>query len=1186
MSRSMQGSGEAGRFGRGARSFWQGLVDRTADILPGVSKRKRSESGREDDGLPDPIILALSGPDPGEDRVRRYLQTHSRPVSPVVKCHALNGFEGLPDGMEPGWVQWPETRGRFFSLGFFTGHRRFTQVALADDRGRVFPGSRQDMDVQGVEAAFLLGKEQDVDLPYGRRFGRRTPDPQAPVVRALQGDIAGRDSGGHLCWLASWLKYDNRYTLEQMRPDLPAGLRFDLEFRDAVAVSFFATYFLPRLHGGFTGFGAGNIFRRLNRQAPLRAIRGSVQDAAAARSSGQRVSGLEDLFTDLMKEAGALDPAPGLEAVHGSEPLHLYASSYSGGYFLTWSTGLEFQAALRALKIEGNLNRFALVSSWLERNSRLGVYPTEDSVTRVQAAQIDQALMADPAVAALLREGDYDAGFDLLRDDGRLALNKLVDKAAATAAQVRRDAPPALPVEKGDQDRQVSRSEWVYRQTLAGLTRSLRLPFRYDLEFRSNLEEGRVAMVFTSAGRTMMPSDRYDGGRRAWVALDADHRAAMSADYNLKVGLILAALAFGTDPSIAQVSLLMESVGLEEAVDEQNSAIRQMMGQALEAFERMRSGEMGSTGSKADPKDGDVHGDPTHPIANESMSRSDEAPAGGSAPVAGADEPGASSSDEASSDPGSAQGQVRGPEDGGPSGAQADGGGEEPADRADSSDINREFTDLMKGVDLDDMSFAAPALPGQDQAGQGTPVQGDGTDRPADGGGEEDPMQSLRRNPSVRNLVSVTFTRELFLSKIRQEGLNEPKGIYRFFDAAMKVGADGGLEPVDTDLVDIQDARYAPEHAQEEPEFCDEVFTPQAAAALGADRAVGLSIQRADLLQRAMSEFRRLAADQELSAAAKAQGATEVIRSIGDPELDQLSSQVASAMIDETEVPDFDFVLSSRLDAERVKARDLLFSGSTDQALQTEGDAIDRLDALFASGDRVPRYFNSYAERVVYNRLFATPGEHTLLIPDNLFYAHLEIADILTQMKETDKALKHLNAMVSYAPAYPLSHLKLAVQLAMDEDWDSARAATLNALRVALDRDDASFAYYRLAYASWMRDEFDVAAAAYIMSEHISPGRLSTLKEELAELNGRAEAQCIPVPKDYDEARLVLHEHGLPVWPHTEVASIVREAARVCVDGGLFVPARTLSMAAARMNDDDNEGVDVVQAQFMRSLNA
>lgn len=50
-----------------------------------------------------------------------------------------------------------------------------------------------------------------------------------------------------------------------------------------------------------------------------------------------------------------------------------------------------------------------------------------------------------------------------------------------------------------------------------------------------------------------------------------------------------------------------------------------------------------------------------------------------------------------------------------------------------------------------------------------------------------------------------------------------------------------------------------------------------------------------------------------------------------------------------------------------------------------------------------------------------------------------------------------------------------------------ARAACLNALNVALDREDASFAYYRLAYAEWMCDHFDLAAASYIMSEEIAP---------------------------------------------------------------------------------------------------
>ena len=46
----------------------------------------------------------------------------------------------------------------------------------------------------------------------------------------------------------------------------------------------------------------------------------------------------------------------------------------------------------------------------------------------------------------------------------------------------------------------------------------------------------------------------------------------------------------------------------------------------------------------------------------------------------------------------------------------------------------------------------------------------------------------------------------------------------------------------------------------------------------------------------------------------------------------------------------------------------------------------------------------------------------------------------------------------------------------------------------------------------------------------------------------------------------------------------MRDAARLTVDEGLFVPARTLSVAAARMNDGDANGMDVVQAQFIRSL--
>ena len=348
---------------------------------------------------------------------------------------------------------------------------------------------------------------------------------------------------------------------------------------------------------------------------------------------------------------------------------------------------------------------------------------------------------------------------------------------------------------------------------------------------------------------------------------------------------------------------------------------------------------------------------------------------------------------------------------------------------------------------------------------------------------------------------------------------------------------------------------------------------------------MGLSIQRADLLQRAVGEFHRLAQSDGIESVDKAKQAMDIINAISDPELTELAPQVTSALIDGNDTPDFSFALADSLDADRLKARDLLFSGEIDQAIETAQTALTRMDQTFETNPGVPRYFNSYAERVIYNRVFAPKDERTVLIPDNLFYMHMELADVLAQVKGVDAALPHLNAMVRYAPAYPLSHLKLAVQLGRAEDWDPARAACLNALNVALDREDASFAYYRLAYAEWMCDRFDIAAAAYIMSGEIAPGRIPMLESELQELMGRAQSQCIPVPTNVQEAIHVLSDAGLPVWPNTSVAPLMHKAARVCVDEGMFVPARTLSVAAMRMDYEDRDGTDVVQMQFLRSLN-
>ena len=436
-----------------------------------------------------------------------------------------------------------------------------------------------------------------------------------------------------------------------------------------------------------------------------------------------------------------------------------------------------------------------------------------------------------------------------------------------------------------------------------------------------------------------------------------------------------------------------------------------------------------------------------------------------------------------------------------------------------------------------------------------------------------------------------SITKDKFLQQLtavrgNQRVTNDnPEETYRMFGAVMDVDGEGGLKPISADF-DLADSRFSPTGSQEEPELADRQFSPATAHVLGAQNSAGLAIQRVDLLQHGVNEFHDIARNTSLGSVEKAQRAMQVIESICDPELTGLASQVTSALIDGKDTPDFTFTLADDLDKERLRARDMLFSGQADQAIEAAEAAVAHLDQVYAAGHGVPRYFNSYAERVVYNRLFATLDERTVLIPDNLFYAHMELADVLSQIKGAEAAIPHLNRMVAYAPAYPLSHLKLAIQLARNEDWDSARAACLNALRVALDRDDAAFAYYRFAYAEWMLDRFDTAAAAYIMSDHIAPGAIGSLESELQELVSRADSQCIPVPESVEAAAHVLATHDLPVWPHIEVADIVRDAARVCVDEDMFVPARTLSVAVARMNDGEGDNIDIIQAQFLRSLSA
>lgn len=1071
-------------------------------------------------------------------------------VGAFARRHVLVDFPMERHNADPGWLQIPGTR--TFALGLFVDRSHFVQLALADDRGRVFATGDPHADLQLLDPSLIfdVDKARAFDAPFDNADGADGADNidgadgararrahRTPAVK--RGRITAITDVSDDIIVGRWSKVRDSYTLESTRAVLPDALRSGLGYRDLVTVAFFACYLQPHMQGRLIPFGIGDLAWRLSRQAPLSAIHMAVRDEEETRMRGMRVSGLEEFATRLMREAGAFDDIPGLQPEHGAEPMHTLRSPYSGNYFLTWDAPMPFDAALTSLKIEGNLNRIAALRAWLDANAARGAQPTEETASAAEVASADRAFLRNPALVAF--DGVCDA--TMFDDEGFGIVNDFPAVAQAVVHALAARYPD--PVSGGGT---VTHSEWIARQAIARLIRTIRLPYRFDCDMRMDIERGAAALAFTTAGPALMPHKTYDVEHGDWETLDDAQRARMSARYNLRVGLIIAALMFGVDERIDEVAIRIDSIGLEEAIAEQDNVIRSTISDALNAFERLSDIVYDRPGDKSDPKDGDRHGNPTRIIASAS-------------PL----------------DPPRADDDVL-----------TDG------DMDTGTAHDEDFDALMRGDGIDEVTFAfddihpephpaafddAADAADADDVDEEARANGDGMHTAAS---SADAIERLRQGPTMRAMTTVTFNRGQFLARLNDVGLARPIDTYRMFDAALALDEEGALTPIEPGF-SISDAHFSPTGAQDTPEEHDRTLDPGAARVLGADDTFGLAIQRDDLISDAVSHFHALASDNHIASAEKAQRAMALIERIGDPELLNHATDITSALIDGNDTPDFTSTLLKELDDARLKARDLVFSGRARQAIDGISQAVEALDDVYRGIDGVPRFFNSYADRIVYNRLFALPDERTVLIPDALFYAHLELADALTQFDGPEAALAHLNALVSYAPSYALTHLKLAIQLAQNEDWDSAKAACLNALRVSLDRGDASYAYYRLAQTAWMHDEFDVAYAAYMLSGAIGGDATPTRMNEMNEVQARAASQCIHLPVTLEDAMRTLDAHDIPVWPHTEVAPIVLDAARVCVDRAMFVPARILAVAAMRLVGDEN---DAVQMQFLRSLSA
>ncbi|WP_418968803.1 tetratricopeptide repeat protein [Alloscardovia omnicolens] len=1097
-----------------------------------------------------------------------------------------------------GWVHDPvKMNVNQVALGIFTDKKRFAPVAVVDSHARIYEANLLDADISDLEPRVIVARE-GLGHVHEYRFLRENPTPSTMETMAVEhGAVVARSEDGRLRWLSSWLKTEQKgkeyYTFEQVRSSaVSTSETANLEFRDAMCMAYFVIYAQPTLATGLvhvTGFGTSNIYRRIRQQAPLSAIRSSVNDINNARSAGLKISGLEEYFLHAMRESGALDRIAQLEATHGQENLELMTNPKSHLYYLHSRNGVDFESALKTLRIESNLNRFSAVSSVIENNYHFDFTPTEDFISLAYAAKLSSDLLENPAFDALstldthgvedshalpslryattgsqaTQETSFASSWlgQFYAKERQSANNSsqtqtlhnikhvnavfpMVKAARETAYQIAAHNDVYASHPQLEQEHGIHTSQWVYRRALAKLIAHLRLPLRSDIDFRADVEHtGATVIDFTSTASTVMPTRRFDPQKLDWVDMSETERQQMSSRYNLRVGIILAALAFGASDHISRVAVRIDNLDGSQDIEDRDPTMYALLMRALDS--------MGM--------------DNPHHAHSSRNSKSTNAEANSSASVSGET----------------------------------------------SSNFNDTFMDIMQSANFSQDQLAAfeahDAQPSEDDirlAFEEVTREGRGD---AQSNAEEstgphvsvmsapgtDPLELIRRTALTHTVAAVVFEREQFMQLLEQQGLEDPYAFYHAFElCSIDVNDQGVLQPIETAL-DLRDALFTPQGAQDEPEVSRALLSGPATEILGGTVARDLSIQRSDVLERAQEDIAAFATAENWSVPQRAQKISEYIDEINDPELNEYKESYVRSVIDGTPIDRTRFTLSQDLDAVRTKSRETFMGGNPSEALEMIEKRLQELDAAFKAGNRVPVYFNSYAERVVYNHLFAMSDKKLVLIPDNLFQTHMEMVEVYSHIGRPDTALRHLNTAVSYAPSYPLPHLRLAIALADNNDWKSSFAAASNALHVALDKDDAAYAYYRMAYAAWMQDDFEIAASCYVMSIRISESTVPHARQELDELVDRARSQDISLPLTFDEATDALAYFDIDIWPFTQAASLMGPSATVAVDNNLFVAGRTLAAASARIRsaalsmDNDNPDLDdVVEIQFLRSLNA
>ena len=434
--------------------------------------------------------------------------------------------------------------------------------------------------------------------------------------------------------------------------------------------------------------------------------------------------------------------------------------------------------------------------------------------------------------------------------------------------------------------------------------------------------------------------------------------------------------------------------------------------------------------------------------------------------------------------------------------------------------------------------------------------------------------------------LSVDFDRWRF-SRIDLEDPGSLDELYRSFAPVLRY-EDGWLRPVRQSF-HLEETRFCPPRRYLPVSLSSRRLDGSVARQLGCDHVSGLAIEEGDGRALVASAIMlRLAPSDDRSATQKnVRTVLELAGDDPDPTVRSAAERVVRRLVDGSLDSDAlavgeEFVRGDALTRATDRAKELLMLQKPVEAHALLATLIAQIDGagIYEDSPSVAyRYFGSYVERTLYNRLSAEDGDRrtVLLVPDAYYEAHLILSVTSLMQGDPDAALLHAQRLCELAPLDSRASLHLVKCLEETDRDDEAINELCRLLEHAHDPLGVGFAYYRLAFFQWKRAEVALAQACYELAMRFVPAAVPMMAMELSVLYLQ-NASELSSELTQEQAETVIAAHGIPLAPTEHTSKLFYECAQASLDAEIFPVARNFASVLGAFSSDD------VLAGLIRSL--